>query len=180
MQLKSILENHLSWLIIKSKNIWLEDSHGKRNERPNFIFQQNPKRKFFGLYFVVDDYESAKEAANLAKYLSGGLAAYGIYLLFPLNEFLYKPDSPESFMSQLGKLVQILLPIWFLLKLNKQRYGVVPWVALISVIEGASWAYQIQPGAGGKIIFILVVLAMSLNAVRGWAARCPAGYLFDL
>lgn len=91
---------------------------GKEMKDQTSFFSKNPKRKFFGLYFVVDDYESAKEAGNLAKYLSGGLAAYGIYLLFPLNEFLYKPDSPESFMSQLGKLVQILLPIWFLLKLN--------------------------------------------------------------
>ena len=140
----------------------------KETKDQTSFFSKNPKRKLFGLYYVVDDYESAKEAANIAKFLCGGLLCFSIYLLFPLSEAFYKPDSIESFMSQLGKLVQILLPIWFILKLNKQRYGVVPWVALISVIEGARWAYYIQPGVGGKIIFMLVVLAMSLNAVRGW------------
>ena len=52
--------------------------------------------------------------------------------------------------------------------LYKEKYGVVPWIAIMGAIEGARFAWYIQPGVGGKLIFIMVVLSMSINSYRGW------------
>lgn len=129
---------------------------------------KNPKRKLFGLWYIVDDYESAKEAANLAKYINGGLLAFWVFLLFPLNEILYKPDDFDSFLPQLAKFLQVVIPIWFAFRLHQEKYGVVPWVAILGLIEGARYAWYIQPGVGGKIIVMLIILSMSINSYRGW------------
>jgi hypothetical protein len=129
---------------------------------------KNPKRKLFGLWYIVDDYESAKEAANLAKYINGGLLAFSVFLLFPLNEILYKPDDFDSFLPQLAKFLQVVIPIWFAFRLHQEKYGVVPWVAIIGAIEGARYAWYIQPGVGVKIIVMLIILSMSINSYRGW------------
>ena len=107
---------------------------GKETKSPTSFINRNPKRKLFGLWYVVDDYESAKEAANLANYISAGLLGIGIFVLFSVNEILYKPDDFDSFLPQLAKFLQLVIPIWFVFRLHKEKYGMVPWIAIIGAI----------------------------------------------
>lgn len=130
-----------------------------------------PNRKFFGLWYEIHDYESAKTAANLARFSAGGIIALYILILFlnpPVREYLFQTASLEILFAQWGRILPLPIACWVMFNLHRGRYGVVPWISVWSLFEGLNYSLIFQQGAILKVLVILIVASFSVNSWRGW------------
>lgn len=133
--------------------------------------KRNSNRKYFGLWYEIHDYESAKTAANLARFSAGGIAGLYILILFlnpPSSEYLFQTESFEMLFAQWGRILPLPIAVWLIFRLHQGKYGVVPWIAAWSLFEGVNYSLMFQPGALLKVFLILVVVSFSINSWRGW------------
>lgn len=133
--------------------------------------KSNPNRKYFGLWYKIEDYESAKTAANLARFSAGGIIALYILILFlnpPSSDYLFQTESFEMLFAQWGRILPLPIAVWLIIKLHHGKYGVVPWISVWSLFEGINYSLMFQPGRFLKVFLILVVVSFSVNSWRGW------------
>ena len=143
----------------------------KKPETKSSFWSKNPKRKYLGLWYVIDDYDSAKVAANVSRYGIGGIIGAYIFYFFmnPPNDNLYQTESFELLLPQLFKILLPLIAVFFYVLILRERYGFIPLIAVWMIFEGQHFCFNIFLGSNtSSILIMLIIISMAVNSLRGW------------
>ena len=139
------------------------------------------KKRFFGLWYVIDDIQSATEAAKIgayaAFYLTFSYLLLLILYLFGIDIHGLDPIEPvnntEKYIFLAIDLIFYLLPaglsFWCGMKIWQGKYGLVPVVSIWLFIESVLKVFLAPRPGQGAIISIIICL-YAINALRGWNA----------
>ena len=135
------------------------------------FWNKNPKKKYFGLWYIVDDYDSAKNAAKLSLFALGLLI--GLYIIYfqinPPNDNLYQTQSFQLLFGEISKIAGLILPILFIIRIGYQeKYGLIPLTALWTILEFQYFLFNLWPNSSSRMVMMLIVISIAINSLRGW------------
>jgi len=139
------------------------------------------KKRFFGLWYVIDDFQSAAQAAKIGSYaafyltfsylLLYTISIYGVYIV---GSDPHEPiDKTEKYISLAIEIMVYLIPagiaFWCGMRIWRGKYGLVPLISIWIFIESFAKVFTApRPGQGIGIAIIFCLFA--INAWRGWVA----------
>ena len=139
------------------------------------------KKRFFGLWYVIDDIQSAAEAAKIGSYAAfyltfSYLLLYAFYL-FGVDIFGSDPiapiDNTEKYLFLAIDLTFYLGPagfaFWCGRRIWRGKYGLVPLVSIWIFIESIAKVF-LAPRPGQGIVISIIFCLFAINALRGWSA----------
>ena len=138
------------------------------------------KKRFFGLWYVIDDFQSAAQAAKIGSYAAFYLT-FSYLLLFTLtilgiDIFGSDPHQPidKTEIIFLVKMTTItLIPagiaFWCGIRIWRGKYGLVPLITIWIFIESFAKVF-LAPRPGQGVVISIIFCLFAINAWRGWSA----------
>ena len=139
------------------------------------------KKRFFGLWYIIDDIQSATEAAKIGSYAAFFITFSYLLLLalymFEIDIYGSDPsvpaDNTEKYIFLAIDLMFYVIPagfaFWCGIRIWRGKYGLVPVVSIWIFIESVAKVF-LAPRPGQGMVLSIIFCLFAINALRGWSA----------